>query len=102
MTEEAPSAEVYDSAVTGKLKPQIERVMTDTLETLDTDIIADIHHIKKDEDGNVLICFSDEEIDKVLAGYIPCKAYDKLEASVNELGYSIVDSDGSMWILEVL
>jgi len=100
MVEEKPDPEVYDSAVTGELKPQIEKVMNDTLETLDTDIVGDVHEITKDDDGNVVVCFADEEIDAVLAGYIPCKAYDKLEANINKLGYTIIDSDGSKWILD--
>jgi hypothetical protein len=101
-TEEAPDPEVYDAATTGELKPQIEKVMKTTTDKLEGDTSPEVHSITKDDEGQILVNFEDEDVMHIIAGNIPCSAYDELETNLAALGYAVIDSDGATWILEAI
>jgi len=101
-TEEAPSPEVYDAATTGELKPQIEKVMKTTTDKLTGDISPAVHNITKDDEGQIIVNFEDEDAAHIIAGNIPCSTYDELESNLAALGYAPTDSDGATWILEAI
>ncbi len=101
IVEEQPSAEVYDSATTGELKPQLEKVMKQTTDKLEGDVDPSIHKIEKNDDGEILVHFSDEDMSLIIAGYIPCNTFDAMDKAIVKLGLSMVDSDGATLILEL-
>lgn len=85
---------------TEELKPQLEKVMKETTDKLEGNIDPSIHKIEKNDEGEVLVHFEDSDMALIIAGYIPCNTFDDMDKSINDLGLTILDSDGSTLILE--
>ena len=46
------------------------------------------------------IIFNDEGVDYLIAGYVSSTVYDEMEEGLRDLGFNIIDTDGSRMILE--
>jgi hypothetical protein len=56
------------------------------------DIEPDIH----DVDEVVELSFEDEGIAHLIAGNVSCNIYDEMERAISDLGYEIIDTDGTI------
>ena len=64
-------------------------------------MIGEVYSITEPK-GNLRVCFNDENVGYLLAGYVPASIHEKLEQIFRDHGYEMVDGDGNIAILKPL
>jgi hypothetical protein len=90
-----------------ELKAEIENLFRNLIEkyglrTRYEDLEWDVINIKKQLNGLIRVCFNDENMTYLLAGYVSETIWNEIENEVKKLGYHWEDTDGCcMYLREI-